>query len=183
MYRLVGCPPPSLTHGGRRLEFELKQLSKEALSRALDRAEHYRLLNEPEQAESVCRDILRIDPGNQQALVELLLSLTDQFGHGVGRLARAEEIIGQLQDEYKRSYYTGIICERQARAKLTQSAPGSQHNAYDLFREAMEWYEKAEKIRPPGNDDAILRWNSCARTITDWRLRPRNEDTSQHFLE
>ncbi len=119
---------PPLTHGGRRLEFELKPLSKEALAKALDRAEHYRLLNEPEQAESVCRDILRIDPDNQQALTELLLSLTDQFGYGVGRLARAEEIIGKLQDEYKRSYYTGIICERQASLDFH----GSTNDAFPL---------------------------------------------------
>jgi hypothetical protein len=36
----------------------------------------------------------------------------------------------------------------------------------------MEWYERAEQLRPPGNVDAVLRWNSCVRAIEHERLEP-----------
>ncbi len=60
--------------------FELKRLSEDAIPAALERALRYRLLNEPAEAESICHDVLRIDPENQEALVLLLLALTDRFG-------------------------------------------------------------------------------------------------------
>jgi hypothetical protein len=60
--------------------FELKRLSDEAIPAALEKALRYRLLNEPAEAESICHDVLRIDPENQQALVVLLLALTDPAG-------------------------------------------------------------------------------------------------------
>ena len=53
--------------------YELKRLTKEAVPRALEKAERYRLLNEPTEAESICQDILRVEPDNQPALVVLLL--------------------------------------------------------------------------------------------------------------
>jgi hypothetical protein len=143
----------------------------------LEKAERYRLLNEPEQAESICRDILRIDPENQQALITLLLALTDQFDKGLP-VNRAREFLSRLHGEYERAYYAGIICERKARSHLHQGLPGAGFAAYDWLREAMSWYEKAEAIRPPGNDDATLRWNACARTIRDRSLVPRSEE---HF--
>ena len=59
--------------------FELKTLSKSAVPAALAQAERYRLLNEPAEAESICLDVLRVEPDNQDALVTLVLSLTDQF--------------------------------------------------------------------------------------------------------
>ena len=60
--------------------FELKPLSREAVPAALEKAMRYRLLNEPGEAESICHDVLHVDPGNQQAIVTLLLALTDRFG-------------------------------------------------------------------------------------------------------
>jgi hypothetical protein len=56
-------------------------------------------------------------------------------------------------------YFSGIICERQARLRLRDSG------AFELLREAMRFYETAETIRPLGNDEALLRWNTCARLI------------------
>jgi hypothetical protein len=164
--------------------FDLKELSREGIPRALERVERYRLLNEPEQAESMCLDILQADPANQEALVGLLLSLTDQFCNGMAaRLSEARAVVPRLQDDYSRSYYAGIICERRARAQLQQGAPGGKFTAYDGLREAMSWYEKAERIRPAGNDDAILRWNTCARTIMKHRLEPRPHEMVEHPLE
>ena len=61
------------------MEFEVKRLHAGAIPGALEKAEHYRLLNEAREAESICLDILDIDPENQKALVTMLLALTDQF--------------------------------------------------------------------------------------------------------
>ena len=156
------------------MEFELKRLSPEAIPPALERAERYRLLNEPVQAESICLDILAVEPENQQALVILLLSLSEQFGENITeKLDRAWSILPKLSDEYQRAYYQGILLERQARLYMRSDAPGSNYSAYDLFREAMRLYERAERLRPPGNDEAVLRWNTCARTITSEKLEPR----------
>ena len=59
--------------------FELKTLSPEGVPAALEKALRYRMLNEPEQAESICEDVLRLEPDNQEALVMLILALTDRF--------------------------------------------------------------------------------------------------------
>lgn len=157
--------------------FELKPLSNEGIPAALERAVRYRLLNEPSEAESICQDVLRIDPENQQALVTLLLAITDRFGRGyaVG-ITEATEVLPRLHDPYERAYYAGIICERRAKACLRQGGPGSGFDAYEFLREAMVWYEKAEAIRPAGNDDALLRWNACARIIMGNSLTPRADE-------
>jgi hypothetical protein len=143
------------------MKFELKRLSPEAVPAALSKAERYRLLNEPREAESICLDILEREPDNQDALKMLLLALTDQFGEGdtSSVVSEARQIPTRLRDEYDRSYFMGIVCERQARLRLRDSG------AFELLREAMRWYEKAESLRPPGNDESLLRWNTCARLI------------------
>ncbi len=158
-----------------RESLALKVISKEAIAKAIEKAEHYGLLNDPEQAESICLDVLTADPDNQRALRVLVLAMTDQFAssRGAPSVQKAREYVARLSDEYERAYYTGLVCERQARTYLARMA-GSM--AYEPFREAMEWYEKAERIRPPGNDDPILRWNSCVRTIRRERLEPRVEE-------
>jgi hypothetical protein len=154
------------TERGAAMEFQLKTLSPEAVARALAKAERYRLLNEPGEAESICLDALEIEPDNQEALTTLLLALTDQFADASGSaVADALNIVPRFRDEYDRAYYTGIIYERRAKAQLGHAAPGSGPPAYQWLRDAMLWYEKAEAIRPAGNDDAILRWNACARLI------------------
>ncbi len=146
--------------------FELKSIHKEAVSSALEKAVRYRVLNEPLEAESICRDILEVERDNQEALATLLLALTDQFSRGLGkRLTEARELVPRLSGEYERAYYAGIIFERMAKHQYDLRTPSSGHLAYRGLRDAMERYEKAEKLRPPGNDDALLRWNTCARII------------------
>jgi hypothetical protein len=164
--------------------FELKPLSKEAIPAALEKANQYRRLNEPAEAESICSDILQTDPENQQALITLLLAVTDRFtkGYGVSD-SEATQIVARLKGEYERAYYAGILAERRAKARLAQATPGSSFWAYDLFREAMTWFEKAERMRPPGNDDALLRWNTCARLISKNRLVQREEEKIELPLE
>jgi tetratricopeptide (TPR) repeat protein len=145
---------------------KLKQISKEAIPAALDKAVHYRHLNEPSEAESICLDVLEVDPENRQALVTLLLALTDQFEDRLAeKVPRALEVLARLRDEYQTEYYTGVIRERQAKAFLKRALPGSGEAAYGWLREAMKHYDKAAEIRPTGDDSAILRWNTCARII------------------
>jgi len=150
--------------------FELKTLSRDAIHRAMAKAEQYRLLHEPAQAQSICYDILCIDPENQEALIALLLALTDEFDTGRAEtIKQARAVCGRLSSPYDRAYYEGIICERQARATLRQDISGSGPIAYQWLREAMRLYEQAEAIRPMGNDDALLRWNACVRLIQTHR--------------
>ena len=156
--------------------FDLKPISPDAIPEAISKAERYRLLNEPWFAESICLDVLRIDPENQQASIVLLLSLTDQFGMGT-RVTRAREVLSKLTGEYERCYYAGLITERWADSILRQGSPGAGFTAYQGLRDAMDLYEKAEKLRPAANDDAILRWNTCARMLMrNSELRPRGEE-------
>jgi hypothetical protein len=146
--------------------FELKLLSKEGIPGALVKAERYRLLNQPWEAESIYRDVLQVEPGNQEAAVGLILAVTDQFEHGHdGSISQAREALRLIHDEYERAYYAGIICERRAKALLNQGRPGSTSMAYELLDEAKGYYEKAEALRPTGNDDVLLRWNACARLL------------------
>ena len=164
--------------------FDLKPLTREGVPAAIEKANRYRLLNEPGEAESICLDVLNVDPDNQHALVVLLLALTDRFGGGFGVGAtQVREVVARLRDPYERAYYAGLVCERKAKAALTQGALGAAFKAHDLVREAMVHFEAAEKIRPPGNDDALLRWNACARIIMRNNLTPRGTDQYEPCFE
>ena len=158
--------------------FELKPLSKEAIPAALEKARHYRLLNEPAAAESICLDVLAVDPENQEALIDIVLAMGDRFGkdYAVGD-THVQEFLPRIKDEYARTYYTGIIYERRAKALLARGGV----NAYEMFVKAMEFFERAAELRPAANDDAILRWNGCARIITQNNLGAR--DMGDDFLE
>jgi hypothetical protein len=146
--------------------FELKPLSPDAIPAALSKAERYRLLNEPDQAESICLDILAAEPGNREALVMLVLALTDQFAVGEGQLvARAQVLVTRLDSAYERAYFSGLVAERRARATLEGGGPNRLITAGNWMREAMAHYERAESGRPHGNDEARLRWNACARFL------------------
>jgi len=163
---------------------DLKPLSREAVPRALEKAERYRLLKEPEQAESICQDVLLIEPDNQKALVTLLLALTDQFLGMHRTVEEARELLPRLSGEYEQTYYAGIICERRARALLAKAGPGSGFVAYDFFQQALAWYRKAEASRPAGNDDALLRWNTCVRVLERHaELQPAPEEHTELSLE
>lgn len=164
---------------------QLKPLSTESIPNALRRAEHYRLLNQPRQAESICRDILLVETTNKQALVNLILSITDLFGTNISSSDReARELCSKLDDEYQELYYLGLIEERLGRAALKKAIPRAKYIAYEFYHNAMDYYEKAEKIHPPGNEDSILRWNACVRTIQEFKIEPSpSDDGVPHLLE
>ena len=160
---------------------ELKKISASAIPKALALAERYRLLNEPEQAASICRDVLEVEPANQEAARTLLLAITDQYGRhrGMG-LTVALEALPTIEDAYERAYYEGVAYERWARAKLSEKMPGAM--VYEFVQQALAAYEKAEAIRPEGNDDAILRWNTCARLVNRLPdLKPAETVGDVHF--
>lgn len=151
--------------------FVFKSISTDSIPDALKKAERYRLLGEPEEAESVCLDILQADPGNQEALVDLILAISDQFKREKQpRLEVAHRYVSQLTDEYQRSYYTGVVMERDASAHLYRGTPPVL--AMLRYTEAMDQYAHAESIRPRGDDSAILRWNACVRAIRRRQLKP-----------
>jgi len=142
----------------------LKIIPVAGVSDALEKALRYRLLNEPAEAESICRDILAIEPGNQDAVVPLLLSITDQFETDfTTALDAAKEVLTLIQGEYEQAYYEGIIFERWGRTQYAKHLPGKFVTGW--IREAMRCYEAAEKLSEQDNPDAILRWNTCVRFL------------------
>ncbi|HEV8375867.1 MAG TPA: hypothetical protein VGR38_06475 [Candidatus Polarisedimenticolia bacterium] len=146
--------------------FELKKISRQGIPAALAKAERYRLINQPRMAESICLDILEVEPSHEEALAMLLLCLTDQFwrpGYGVG-LKEARDLLSRFPEGYLRDYYEGVISERWGKSLLTGHS--SANAAVDWIRQAMTQFEKALAKSPPGNDEAILHWNACARLIT-----------------
>jgi hypothetical protein len=162
---------------------EFKSISPDAVPLALEKAERYRLINEPAQAESICRDILAVDPQNQHALVMLLLALTDQFCTGAPRcFDEAQALVPMLHGEYERLYYSGIIWERRGQARAIEGRPGSTEVAYAWIRHAMDFYEQVERLRPPGNDDPLLRWNSCLRLCQRYHLHAEPEKVYEPVL-
>lgn len=145
---------------------ELKPITRAGVAAALQKAQHYRLLNDSFAAESICLDILAVEPTNAEALKTHVLAITDQFleGREVDR-RRAEEAVSRLGDPYRIAYYSGVVCERWARGLLHRSPPHAQAMAYDWIDRALEHYQRAEMIRPSGNDESLLRWNACVRIL------------------
>lgn len=163
----------------------IKPLSHEGVAAALQKAHRYRLLNDSVAAESICLDVLNAEPDNVEALVVHVLAITDQFstGHATDR-ARARNAVARLTDPYQSAYYNGVICERWAKAMLQRATSESAEMAYDSLEKAMTFYAKAEGLRPAGNDEVILRWNTCVRMLQrDPQLRPREAEAWEPSLE
>lgn len=163
----------------------LKTLRAESIPSALEKAGQYRLLNEPHDAESICEDILAVSPHHQEASIIMLLALTDQFTHELGpAFQKAMDTAGRLDAPYDRHYYTGIINERRAKAHLRQGGPGAGPIVYSWLAKAMTSYEQALEQSDPDDQDAILRWNSCARLInTRPEVRPSEDDQREMLLD
>ena len=162
----------------------LKPISKSSIPAALLRAERYRLLNEPAEAESICLDILDVDPKNRDARIMLILSLSDQFEERIAAYEEAKKIVAELKKEYDKAYYTGLICERRARAHMRRGSHGSAYAAYEWFQRALEAFDKAQELSPAGNEETLFRWNSIIRTLKrNSSLQPEPEDTTPQLLE
>lgn len=165
---------------------ELKALKPEAVPAALAKAKRYRLLNEPHEAESICLDILDVDANHQEALINLLLALTDKFDQDGLKPAyeEATQVIDRLADAYCKAYYSGVVYERRAKYHLKQEGPGAGAVAYDWFTKALKAYGSAIAGCDPGNQDAVLRWNSCARIInTHPDVKDYDADDTEMLLD
>jgi tetratricopeptide (TPR) repeat protein len=163
--------------------FALKALSHDGIGGALAKAERYRFLNEPTQAESICLDILEIDPENQQARILLVLAQTDQIAADRHRFQKALGYAAHLHSAYDRAYYSGIAWERRASAQQHEGTMGSQHSVYEWTIQALHCFEEAEHLRSPGNDDALLRWNTCVRFLRQHpELSPRTQEIPEAIL-
>jgi tetratricopeptide (TPR) repeat protein len=146
------------------MDLKLKTISKSGIPEAIAKAELYRYLNEPEEAESICRDVLAAEPKHVLGLRTLGLAITDQFVGGASdRYAEVEAIFQRLPEGYEQLYYLGLLCERRVKAQLR--AGRAPHTLLPLLEKALQHFGEAEKIHPPGNDDAILRWNRCVRLL------------------
>jgi tetratricopeptide (TPR) repeat protein len=141
-----------------------KRLGARNLDAALAKAEQYRALNEPEEAESICRDILDEAPDDQRALRTLGLALTDRFAvEWRGVFDEAIAVFQKLKSEYERVYYVGVAWERCAKAQLVQ---GQLHNAAHALERALESFQEAERVGPADAPDPVLRWNRCVRMLS-----------------
>ncbi|EMR12063.1 hypothetical protein MPL1_12381 [Methylophaga lonarensis MPL] len=154
------------------MDLSLHDIHADSIELALDKARQYRSLLEPEIAESICLDVLHIEPENQSALRIYILALTDQISISGSQspFQELELAIARLKSDYDQIYFTGLFHERRARFMMTQ--PMSRAFAYDFFIKALQCYQQAEAIRPEHNDEATLRWNSCIRTIQREKLKP-----------
>lgn len=149
---------------------ELKKISADAVPSALEMAHRYRLLNEPQAAESICRDILEVEPTNEQALITLLLALTDNFSNEITRsFSQAKEVVERLAGHSLRSYYSGVIYERRAKAHLRIGGPNAQEMAYSWLEKAMQAFDEALTRSEEDNQEAVLRWNACARLMNEYQ--------------
>jgi hypothetical protein len=163
--------------------FVLKPISADSVENALAKAERYRLLNEPTEAESICRDILQVAPANREARVSLILALTDEFPRDDRAFGSALAETSHLESPYDRAYYGGIAWERRAKASHDAGRPGSSGHVYDWIVRALGLFEQAERLRPAANDDPILRWNACVRFLERHRaLAPTMEDVKEPIL-
>ena len=151
--------------------FAYRQLSKDSIPDAMKKAERYRLLGEPDEAESVCLDILQVDPDNQEARIDLILAISDQFDRERRpRVEVAMKVVEELTDEYQRRYYEAVVLEREARAHLDLDTPPVL--VFLRYCEAMDRFADAATIRPQGDDSAVIRWNACVRAIRRRQLQP-----------
>ena len=126
--------------------FALKALSHASVPGALAKAEHYRLLNEPAEAESICRDVLGVEPDNQRALVCFVLAQSDQIPLDSRAFQNALAAAARLQGDYERAYYSGIVWERRAKAVHEEAGRGSHHTVYEWIVKALECFAAAERM-------------------------------------
>ncbi len=162
------------------MNLEYKTISREFIPKALEKAEKYRFMNHPKTSESICRDVLEVDPGNQDAVILLILSITEQFSDSKRynvKLKNAQQWLPELKEEYLRLYLSGLILERWAKAR-SHDLPGP--DIYEFLAEAMEFYRQAEPIRPSDDESCLLHHNFCVRFIERHpHIKPRvvTEDT------
>jgi tetratricopeptide (TPR) repeat protein len=146
------------------MTYELKKLADKNLGAAITLAKHYRDLNQPDEAESICRDVLEVAPDDVDALRTLGLTLTDRFPTAwMSLFEEACATFKKLPSEYERHYYVGIAWERYAKAQLES---GRAQNAIHAFEEAIAKFEAASALAAKDDPAPILHYNRCVRALT-----------------
>jgi len=152
-------------------DHELKRLPAHELDSAVEKAMLYRELNQPEEAESICQDVLVVDDKHQNARRVLGLAITDRFAEiEVGLFEEAMKVFEKLDVEYDRIYHQGVAWERLGKAHLRR---GEGHGALTALEHAIEHFERAEKIARAtnvSNPDPVLRFNRCIRLLRSHKL-------------
>ena len=141
------------------------------------------MLNEPGEAESICLDILETDPENQPALITLLLALTDRFSKGYGVSdTQANHCSRGSRANTSAPTTRGFWPSAGPRRNSRRDTPGPVITPTMIVRSDAAVRE-GRNVRPPGNDDALLRWNTCARMMAKNKLAARDEDRTEPVLE
>ena len=84
--------------------------------------------------------MLKADPENQEALITLLLAVTDRFGKGYGVSdTQAKELLSRVKGEYERAYYTGILAERRAKAQAR-----ARHSRVESL--CSRWFSRSDEL-------------------------------------
>jgi tetratricopeptide (TPR) repeat protein len=158
--------------------YALKRLLRANIEAAIAKGAHYRSLNQPEEAESICRDVLDVEGSNQAAWKLLGLAITDRFAtREVGLLEDAIAAFERLDDDYERVYHVGVAWERAAKAHLERN---EAHSAVTAFEHALSFFERAEGMRPD-SPDPVLRWNRCVRILASHpSLRAAIDEPREH---
>lgn len=140
----------------------LKPLTQKNLEAAVAMAAHYRALNQPDEAESICRDVLGVAPTHEAALRTLGLALTDRLATDTAAFDEALATFARLPAEYDRVYFAGVAWERRGKAQLAVSA----HDALHAYEQALDHFAKAESLAPAEKPEPLLRYNCCVRALT-----------------
>ena len=89
----------------------------------------------------------------------------------------------KLEGAYERAYYSGIVWERRAKAVNDENARGLHHTVYEWVVKALGCFDEAGELRPPDNDDALLRWNTCVRFLArNPNLAPRSDEAPEPII-
>ena len=128
---------------------DMKTLSKDGVQLALEKAHRYRLLNEPSDAESICRDVLAVESDNKEALISLLLALTDQIEDRSDAVAKAREVLPRLTSEYERAYYAESSRSGGARPSSSAARPASARSCTTRFRRRWPSTRRPSRCGPP----------------------------------
>jgi len=163
--------------------FEPKALPCEAEA-ALELAERCLAEREPEEAESLCLDVLAIAPGNDRAALLLVRSRLALLDHARPEdVERARQALTGLSNEYDRLFYGGVLCTRRAKHQLRQRGAHSGASAYDSLRRAMEHFEAAARLAPE-SPEPVARWNACVRLIARHpACQPHPDRDEEHGIE
>ena len=154
--------------------FALKALSHEGVASALAKAEHYRLLKRTGRSGEHLPRYSRHRARNQQALICLVLAQSDQIARDSRSFHSALATVQKLQGSTSVPITAGIVWERRAKALDAERGRGTHHSVYEWVVKALDCFAQAERLRPAGNDDAVLRWNTCVRFLTQ-SSKPRAE--------